>query len=533
MSKVKFYYKGNRIDIQCTNISDALFKLGKGVEKNIKDLKFILNAQNLKPLCSIQELESLMINGEFNIEVEDIQKNQEIKSEQIICQNCSSCAKLVFKDYKISLQKCKCEIKHTLDNILLEEFEETQKIKPIMINDQFGFNAQNLNPIKCEKDDDYYCAYCKNCKLDLCQVCKSEHKDEFKNHNIISLEGLFPDKKKLSENYEKLKTVIDQFNPIIEEFIQKFTKVKSSLETLNNLAHSLFKNFDPLKRSFLIFKNIENFKYDFVIDDLKEIINEKKVKKRFNKIFNLYDKMTYIDEINIIYNINEENKKSQELKIFGKDFVKKNKGKCHILYKDNKYELNEILKIMPDNIKNEDGIDDGNENIYDTNMLRIKLVGINNLSSLSNMFNKCNQLISLPDISKINTINITDISNMFYECINLGSLPDFTKWNTCNIENISGLFHGCSSLKKIPDISKWNTSKVKYMSNLFSDCSKITRIPDISNWDTSNVTTMREMFNGCSSLTFLPDISKWNRDNVNDKFRIFYGCTQLNNVPDI
>ena len=37
--------------------------------------------------------------------------------------------------------------------------------------------------------------------------------------------------------------------------------------------------------------------------------------------------MTYIDEIN------EENKKSQEIKIFGKDFAEKIKGKCKIFYK--------------------------------------------------------------------------------------------------------------------------------------------------------------------------------------------------------
>ena len=537
MSVVKFYYNGNSIDIQCnktTYIRDILFKLGNKVEKNINDLKFTLNAQSVKPLCLIGEIESIMINGEINIEVQDIQNDKKIKSEQIICPNCFSCAKILFKDYKISLQKCKCKMKHTLDNILLEEFEETQKFIPLMINNQYNINA--LNPVKCLLHDDVYCDYCKNCKLDLCPVCKSEHKDEFNTHNIISLENMFPNEEKLeklSNDFDKLKTEIDQFNQIIEEIIYKLTKIKNSLETLKNLTHNLFKNFDPHKRNYRILNNINNFKYDFVIDELRKISNEKNIKERFEKIINLYDKMTYIDEINIIYNINEENKKSQEIKIFGKDFVEKNKGKCQIFYKDKIYELNENLKIIPDNINNKKGNYDENKSIQNKNMLRIKLIGINNLSSLSNMFNKCSQLISLPDISKINTINITDISNMFYDCTNLELLPNFTKWNTSNIENISGLFYGCSSLQIIPDISKWNTSKVKYMSNLFSGCAKISYIPDISDWDTSNVTTFREMFNGCSSLQSLPDISKWNTKCVNDKFHIFYGCDQLNDVPNI
>jgi hypothetical protein len=155
---------------------------------------------------------------------------------------------------------------------------------------------------------------------------------------------------KLSNDFDKLRTEINQFNQIIDEIIYKLTKIKNSLETLKNLAHNLFKNFDPHKRNYRILNNINNFKYDFVIDELRKISNEKNIKERFEKIINLYDKMTYIDEINIIYNINEENKKSQEIKIFGKDFAEKNKGKCQIFYKDKIYELNENLKIIPDNI---------------------------------------------------------------------------------------------------------------------------------------------------------------------------------------
>ena len=39
------------------------------------------------------------------------------------------------------------------------------------------------------------------------------------------------------------------------------------------------------------------------------------------------------------------------------------------------------------------------------------------------MFQECNKLISLPDISKWNTSNVNYMSWMFYECNSLISLP--------------------------------------------------------------------------------------------------------------
>ena len=43
------------------------------------------------------------------------------------------------------------------------------------------------------------------------------------------------------------------------------------------------------------------------------------------------------------------------------------------------------------------------------NKLKIKLEGIDNITNMSYMFDKCSSLSSLPDISKWNTNKVTDI----------------------------------------------------------------------------------------------------------------------------
>ena len=56
--------------------------------------------------------------------------------------------------------------------------------------------------------------------------------------------------------------------------------------------------------------------------------------------------------------------------------------------------------------------------------------------SLDSLFNGCQSLKHLPDISRWNIENVKNIQNMFYGCISLIDLPDISKWNTNNIKNI-------------------------------------------------------------------------------------------------
>ncbi len=106
------------------------------------------------------------------------------------------------------------------------------------------------------------------------------------------------------------------------------------------------------------------------------------------------------DEIKITYKPKETNE--EQVRIFGRDFVFKNEDKCKIIYKDNEYVLNEYFDDIDNNYNNKD-------------LFSIKLRGINNITTAYQMFNGCNNLISLDisDISKWDTSNITDMSFMF------------------------------------------------------------------------------------------------------------------------
>ena len=94
--------------------------------------------------------------------------------------------------------------------------------------------------------------------------------------------------------------------------------------------------------------------------------------------------------INIIYNINENDNKYKNIKIFGSEFVKNNKYICKMIIDNKEYEIEEQYN----NIEN-----------CNNNELKIKLKGINNVTNMSYMFYGCKSLSSLPDISKWNTIN--------------------------------------------------------------------------------------------------------------------------------
>ena len=50
------------------------------------------------------------------------------------------------------------------------------------------------------------------------------------------------------------------------------------------------------------------------------------------------------------------------------------------------------------------------------------------------MFYDCSSLISIKDISKLNTNKVINISNMFYNCSSLISLPDISNWKTNNVK---------------------------------------------------------------------------------------------------
>ena len=257
----------------------------------------------------------------------------------------------------------------------------------------------------------------------------------------------------------------------------------------------------------------------------------------------IIQKKKVANRIKLIYRIKDNEK---IIRIFGKNFVKRNKNKCHIIYinKKQKFDLKEYF-VVPDDHKGNleiflEGIDkiiDASEMFYDCGLL-IKLEFISewdtsNIINMSKMFENCESLEPFPNISKWNLVNVTNIRYMFCRCKYLKFLPDLSGWNTNNITNMSHLFENCESLLSLPGISKWNFINVTNIECMFYGCKSLKSLPDLSSWNTKNITNMSHLFEKCESLSSLPDLSRWNTNKVINMSHLFDNCESLLSLPDI
>ena len=280
---------------------------------------------------------------------------------------------------------------------------------------------------------------------------------------------------------------------------------------------------------------------------------------------NIYNEKIYFE---IVYKPKKD--KKDKTKIFGNGFINKNKDKCKIIYENKEYELKEYFDDIDNNIKNKEEI---------SFILRIN----KNITDISYMFYKCDELYLIRDKSKINYYNdnasIFDIKNEFNlsnenrqneEIFNQNSENNLYKYckdyqipsskstisnknnssnfisnnkndkenililskfnNFHNVINMSYMFYYCESLISVPDLSKWNISNVKDMSWMFNGCKSLISLPDISKWNTFKVNNMSRMFNGCNFLISLPDISKWNTSKFNDMSGMLIQCFNCLNI---
>ncbi len=138
-------------------------------------------------------------------------------------------------------------------------------------------------------------------------------------------------------------------------------------------------------------------------------------------------------------------------------------------------------------------------------------------------FSSCKNLVTIENISYLNTSEMTDMSYMFYGCENLQSL-DVSNFNTENVTDMSVMFRKCKNLQSL-DVSNFNTAKVKNMDNMFTDCWRLQSL-DLSNFNTENVTNMQFMFYWCNNLQSL-NVSNFNTAKVENMKGMFYSCSKL------
>ena len=426
MSEVIFIYNGNSISIQAQSneiLNKVIDRFCLKANVNRQKVCFLYNGEKLKE----------------NLTVDKIKVNNLKRSKDIICPECSKNIFMEINNYKIKLKNC---VNRHNKTISIKEFGDSQLIDfskiichnckinnmgntdnntfykclnckidicPICYNNHNKehkiINFYEINNI-CNKHYENYENYCFDCNKNICSKCLEEHN----NHNKENFEKLYISEEKIKEEEKELRSMIDKMNADIEKIKLKLDAVKSNIEKYYNIKKFInennYRNYEMLLNK----KEINN--NNIIKNDIKEIINDDDINNKFKKIIDIYSKMEYTDEdedgdkIIIRYKINKNEK---EIKIFDNKFINNNRNKCKILYEEKEYEIKERWNI-DDTIKNE--------------ILEIKLKGIKNPNDLSYMFYGCSNLLSLPDISKLNTNNVTNMACIFRGCSNLSDLSD-------------------------------------------------------------------------------------------------------------
>jgi len=184
MAEVEFIYKEKNINIYC-NKDDKMkdicekFIYKSQIDKN--STYYLYNGDKINEELTFEKTANDNNINKITILVdsinEELNNNNLIESKNIICPICKDNIRIKIEDYKIKLYECKNH--HIIDNIFLEEYQDTQNIDISKIICEI---CKEINKGNSHNNLFYRC---NNCKLNLCPLCKSKHD---KNHNIIDFE---------------------------------------------------------------------------------------------------------------------------------------------------------------------------------------------------------------------------------------------------------------------------------------------------------------------------------------------------------
>ena len=186
MSKIIFHFNGNEINIQCNlqeKMKDICKKLLSKISKDISKIYFIYDGnkinqdftffQQANEIDKKRNIMNVIVLKSDNKDENNFDtKYNEVN--EIICPKCGENAQININNYIIKLFNCKNG--HEINNLLLNEFEDTQFI------DQSKIKCAVCNQIN--KSNTYQNEFfkCFTCEKYLCPVCKSLHN---KKHSII------------------------------------------------------------------------------------------------------------------------------------------------------------------------------------------------------------------------------------------------------------------------------------------------------------------------------------------------------------
>ena len=163
------------------------------------------------------------------------------------------------------------------------------------------------------------------------------------------------------------------------------------------------------------------------------------------------------------------------------------------------------------------------------------------------------------DISKLDILNYKKyvgdtglhLTKGVFEDINFNYI-DISKWNVSKITSFSELFNDCDQLVSVGDLSKWNPVSGVSFQSMFDGCVNLKYIGNISSWKISennklDKTAFEKMFAYCQSLNNIGNIgdywpilknlkAEWktyNQGNFDRPARFFgflYGCPAEKNL---
>ena len=349
-SQVIFTFRGKDVIVQCDDhnrIKDIFEKFAIKSQAN-KDLLYFLYGGNIiNEELTLEELYNPIDKKEKKItilvyEMNDAILDEEgelIKSKEIICPKCYEICLIKIKDYKIKLYDCKNL--HCTKDILLDEFENTQKINISKIicnncnknNKSKTYNnkfykcltcKQNLCPeckLKhdkshenniidydnknyiCDIHNDFYNSYCDECNKNLCMLCQNDHDN---GHNMIEYRKVIEDKGKIKKELDEFNKNIDKLNDEIRGIIQKLNKIISNMKIYYEINKNILENkFANYEKNYEMLKNIKEIKNNIKESDINNVIKENNLELKLKKLIEIYEKMKneytmknkdYIDE---------------------------------------------------------------------------------------------------------------------------------------------------------------------------------------------------------------------------------------------
>jgi hypothetical protein len=177
--------------------------------------------------------------------------------------------------------------------------------------------------------------YCKNCKLNICDSCKEEHK----NHELIDYNDINLDKKQLKNELNENQKIIDQLDNLPKEIEKIFQKVKENFQLACEIKKRILDNYCIHRRTYQVLMNLKRDRENnIVLKDLQGIANQDNIIQKFINVFKIYGKIVSSDNdyfTSFENEIKELKKENQKLKEMNSQLKIENEELCKSLGNQN------------------------------------------------------------------------------------------------------------------------------------------------------------------------------------------------------